>query len=184
MKIVDTPLAGLLRVVLSPSTDARGTFTRWFCEQELANALAGRHIVQANHSRTEQIGTVRGLHYQVPPHAEMKLIRCIRGKVFDVAVDLRETSETFLQWYSVELSDRKPEMILIPEGFAHGFQVLETGSELLYLHTAIYASESERGLRFDDPKLGITWPLPPERVSVRDQAHSLISKSFAGIRLD
>ena len=77
MKIVDTPLAGLLRVVLSPSTDARGTFTRWFCEQELANALAGRHIVQANHSRTEQIGTVRGLHYQVPPHAEMKLIRCI-----------------------------------------------------------------------------------------------------------
>jgi dTDP-4-dehydrorhamnose 3,5-epimerase len=184
MKIVDTPLAGLSRVALTPHADARGTFTRWFCERELTSLLDGRRIVQANHSRTEQRGTVRGLHYQVPPHAEMKLLRCIRGRVFDVAVDLRSDSATFLQWQSFELSDRDPEMLVIPEGFAHGFQVLEAGAELLYLHTAEYVPESERGLRFDDPELGIPWPLPLEGVSGRDLAHPLISKSFTGISLD
>lgn len=183
MKILEAELAGLSRIVLVPHTDARGTFVRWFCEQELASLLDGRHIVQANHTRTDRIGTVRGLHYQVPPHAEMKLLRCIRGRVFDIVVDVRRNSASFLQWQSFELSDKEPEVLLIPEGFAHGFQVLEPGSELLYLHTAAYAPESEMGLRFDDPVLGIPWPLPPEGVSERDRAHSLISKSFNGISL-
>lgn len=184
MKILDTPMAGVKRVVLNPYSDSRGTFTRWFCEQELMSALDGRHIAQANHSHTEQIGTVRGLHYQVPPHSEMKLVRCIRGKVYDVVVDLRRNSDTFLRWHSFELSDQSPEMLVIPEGFAHGFQVLEAGSELLYLHTAVYAPDSESGLRFDDPVLGINWPMPPEGVSDRDRSHSFITKSFAGIGLE
>ena len=184
MKIHDTPLAGLKRVVLSPHADKRGTFTRWFCDRELQEVLGGRHIVQANHSYTGRAGAVRGMHYQVPPHAEMKLIRCVRGRVFDVAVDLRRTSNTFLKWYSCELSGEGWEMLIIPEGFAHGYQVLEAGSELLYLHTAHYAPESEKGLRFDDPTLTISWPVPPEDVSPRDAAQALISESFVGLSVN
>lgn len=184
MKIHDTPLAGLKRVVLSPAVDKRGTFTRWFCDRELQGVLGDRQIVQANHSYTERAGAVRGMHYQVPPHAEMKLISCIRGKVFDVAVDLRKTSNTFLEWYSCELGREDQDMLIIPEGFAHGFQALEDGSELLYLHTEHYAPESEQGLRFDDPALTIPWPVPPKDVSARDAAQPLITESFVGLSVN
>jgi len=184
MQIHDAPLAGLKRVVLAPRADERGTFTRWFCDQELHELLEDRHIVQANHSCTAKVGAIRGLHYQEPPHAEMKLIRCVRGRVFDVSVDLRRTSDTFLRSHSLELCGTDQEMIVIPEGFAHGFQVLEANTELLYLHTKHYAPESERGLRFDDPALGIQWPLPVECVSPRDAAHPLVVETFNGVNID
>ncbi len=184
MKIHNTALNGLKRVVSSPHADKRGTFTRWFCDRELREVLGGRHIVQANHSCTLRSGAVRGLHYQSPPHAETKLIRCIRGRVFDVAVDLRQASDTFLEWYSCELSGDDQDMLIIPEGFAHGFQVLEAGSELLYLHTAHYAPESEKGLRFDDPALTIPWPVPPTDISERDAGHPLITESFVGLSVN
>lgn len=184
MKIHDTPLAGLKRVVLSPAVDKRGAFTRWFCDRELREVLGDRQIVQANHSYTESAGVIRGMHYQVPPHAEMKMIRCVRGKIFDVAVDIRKSSKTFLEWYSCELGGEDQNMLIIPEGFAHGFQVLEAGSELLYLHTEHYAPESERGLRFDDPALTIRWPLAPEGVTARDAAQPLITESFDGLSVN
>jgi dTDP-4-dehydrorhamnose 3,5-epimerase len=117
-----------------------------FCEQELSSVLGGRKIVQINHSCTAVAGVVRGLHFQNAPHAEMKLVRCLKGKVWDVAVDLRPQSRSYKRWYAQEISPQNAHMMVIPEGFAHGFQVLEAGSELLYLHTAFYKPESEGGV--------------------------------------
>lgn len=183
MKILDTPLAGVKIAQSVPHRDARGAFTRLFCAEELQPVLGQRQIVQINHSRTSRIGAVRGMHFQHPPHAEMKMIRCLRGRVVDVAVDLRAGSATFLQWHAVELTQDDAQMLVIPEGFAHGFQVLEPDSELLYLHTAFYNPSSEGGLRHDDPRLAITWPLPPQDLSPRDLSHPLLSADFTGVAL-
>jgi len=125
MKIVATPISGVFEVETTPFVDHRGAFARLYCEHELAEVIGGRRIVQINHSRTEMAGVVRGLHYQHPPHAEMKLVRCLKGRVWDVAVDLRQGSQTFLKWHAVELSPARANMLVIPEGLAHGFQVLE-----------------------------------------------------------
>jgi dTDP-4-dehydrorhamnose 3,5-epimerase len=130
-----------------PHRDARGAFTRLFCAEELQPVLGQRQIRQINHSRTSSIGAVRGMHFQHPPHAEMKMIRCLRGRVADVAVDVPARSATFLQWHAQELAQDDTQMLIIPEGFAHGFQVLEPDSELLYLHTAFCNPPSEGGLR-------------------------------------
>jgi len=167
----------------SPFIDTRGAFLRLFCETELAAILRGRRVIQINHSRTVHVGAIRGLHFQHPPHSEMKLIRCLRGRVFDVAVDLRVNSPNFLRWHGEELSADNSRMVVIPEGFAHGFQVLEPDSELLYLHTAPYEPTAEGGVRFDDPALAIRWPLEVKELSQRDARHPLIDKSFMGIRL-
>ncbi|MGT2489673.1 dTDP-4-dehydrorhamnose 3,5-epimerase family protein [Cupriavidus basilensis] len=140
-------------------------------------------MVQANHSRTCKVGALRGLHFQSPPHAEMKLVRCIRGRVWDVVLDLRAGSPTFLQWHGEELSAANARMLVIPEGCAHGFQVLEPESELLYLHTASYAPEAEGGVRYDDPAFGIRWPSPVAEVSARDVSHPILSTGFSGICL-
>jgi len=123
------------------------------------------------------------MHYQNPPAAEMKLIRCLKGRIFDVALDLRKNSETFMQWHAEELSPDNNNLLVIPEGCAHGFQVLEGGSELLYLHTQRYKPEHEGGIRFDDPSINIKWPLAPADISIRDQSHPLISQEFTGIVL-
>jgi dTDP-4-dehydrorhamnose 3,5-epimerase len=181
MKKCFTPIAGLSVVETTPHTDARGSFARLFCAQELAELLGQRQIVQINHSRTTTVGSVRGMHFQHPPHAEMKLVRCLKGRVWDVAVDLRQHSPTFLHWHGQELTPTNTYMMIIPEGFAHGFQVLEAESELLYLHTAFYTPEAEGGLRYDDPRLAITWPLPVADLSRRDQSHPLINSEFQGI---
>lgn len=183
MNILDTPVADLKIVQSSPHRDARGAFLRLFCAQELQSLLGQRQIAQINHSRTSRVGAVRGLHFQHPPHAEMKMIRCLRGRVWDVAVDLRAASPTFLQWHAEELTHDDARMLVIPEGFAHGFQVLEPESELLYLHTAFYQPSSEGGLRYDDPRLAIAWPLPTQDLSARDQAHPLLNADFAGVEL-
>lgn len=181
MKASPTSIAGVMRIETSYFTDTRGAFGRLYCELELSGIIGTRRIVQINHSRTEAVGAIRGMHFQHPPHAEMKLVRCIKGRVWDVAVDLRAGSSTFLNWHAEELTPQNACMLVIPEGCAHGFQVLDAGSELLYLHTAFYTPEAEGGLRHDDPRLGIGWPLPAVDLSARDLAHPLLSQDFSGI---
>lgn len=183
MNIISTNIHQVFLVQTTPFTDTRGSFYRAFCTQELDLILGKRQICQINVSRTETVGTVRGLHFQYPPHAEMKLVRCIRGCVWDVAVDLRKESPTFLQWYGVELSAGNTQMLMIPEGVAHGFQVLAPSSELLYLHTAFYKPDFEGGLRYNDPTIQISWPLPITEVSKRDHSHPLLTEDFQGLTL-
>lgn len=181
VKLLPTRLHGLYVADALIVGDHRGAFSRLFCADALAPALGSRRIVQINQSLTRTVGAVRGLHFQQPPYAEMKMVRCLRGRVFDVAVDLRAGSPTFLQWHAEELSPASGRMMLIPEGFAHGFQVLEPESELLYLHTAFYTPAAEGGVRHDDPQLGISWPLPVTDLSARDRQHPLLSAGFTGI---
>lgn len=181
VNITDTPLTNLKVVRSSPHRDDRGVFTRLFCARELHSLLGDRRIAQINHSKISKVGSVRGMHFQRPPHAEMKMIRCLSGRVWDVAVDIRAGSPTFLHWHAVELAADDAQMIVIPEGFAHGFQALEPDSELLYLHTQFYNPSSEGGLRHDDPKLAITWPLAPRELSPRDLAHPLLTADFTGV---
>lgn len=183
LEILTTPLQGLYVAVSSGSSDQRGAFSRLYCEQELNEVLNGRRIVQINHSMTLSVGCVRGMHFQKPPYAEMKLVRCLRGRVLDVAVDLRSGSSSFLKWHAEELSPDSKRMLIIPEGFAHGFQVLERGSELLYLHTTAYAPQAEGGVSYADPRLDIRWPLPAVDVSDRDATHLPLSSDFKGIVL-
>lgn len=181
MKIHPTPLAGVMVVETTPHHDERGAFARFYCEHELAEVIGQRRIMQINHSRTLTIGAVRGMHYQHPPHAEMKMVRCLRGRVWDVAVDLRAGSPTFLHWHAEELSAENTNMFVIPEGCAHGFQVLESDSELLYLHTAFYTPTSEGGIRSTDPRLNISWPLPVVDLSERDRNHQLLNVDYPGV---
>lgn len=183
MNIISTPIHGVSVVETNPFRDERGSFYRAFCDRELDSLLQGQKIRQVNHSRTEAVGAIRGMHFQHPPHAEIKLVRCLQGRVWDVAVDLRQGSSTFLQWHHQELSADNSYMMAIPQGCAHGFQVLEPGSELLYLHTAYYETKSEAGIRYSDPKLNIPWPLKVTDVSARDASHPLLSEDFRGIVL-
>lgn len=181
MHIRSIGIAGAMVVEGQAHTDHRGAFSRLFCERELAEVISDRHVVQINHSRTNTVGAVRGMHFQHPPHAEMKMVRCVRGRVWDVLVDLRAGSPTFLHWHAEELSPDTSRMLVIPEGCAHGFQALEADSELLYLHTAFYTPASEGALRYDDPQLAIPWPLPVTDLSERDKTHALLSNNFIGL---
>lgn len=178
-----TDLTGVSWVETGYRADERGSFARLFCTTELAGLVGRRSIVQINHSKTSRVGAVRGLHYQLPPHAEMKLVRCIRGKVWDVAVDLRAGSATLLRWLAVELSADNGRMLAIPEGCAHGFQVLEPNSELLYLHTNEYAPQHEGGLSPLESRLSIQWPLSVVDLSERDQTHPALPENYTGIEL-
>lgn len=180
---VHTAIAGVYVVETDKIKDARGSFARLFCHNELSMLTGSRQIVQINRSLTTSVGAVRGMHYQLPPHAEMKLIRCLHGRVLDVVVDLRTGSPTFLKWHAEELSENNLRMMVVPEGCAHGFQVLAPDSELLYLHTSFYKPDFEGGVRFDDPRLAIKWPLEPCDVSLRDQNHPLLTQNFEGIKL-
>jgi len=176
-----TPLAGLFEIQHTPISDARGRFTRLFCEQELAAVRPHLHFTQINLSETRGVGAVRGLHYQALPAAEAKLIRCLRGRVFDVAVDVRAGSPTFLHWHWMELAEDNDRAFFIPEGFAHGFQSLTDEAHLLYMHTTPWTPSCEAGLRHDDPRLAIGWPLPVSNVSARDLGHPLIDQTFNGV---
>lgn len=181
MQLAKTPIAGVFEALTEVVQDHRGHFARLFCRNDLAVAHLDRPIIQINHSRTSSVGAVRGLHFQLPPKAEAKWVRCLKGRVFDVAVDLRRGSPTFLRWHAVELDALQMNAIFIPEGCAHGFQVLEPNSELLYLHSDSYSPADERGLRIDDPRLAIGWPLAPTDISKRDKSHPLIDDAFEGI---
>lgn len=175
------PLAGLRRIRRKPVSDERGLLERLFCQDDLAAAGWRKPVAQINLTCTAARGTVRGMHYQRPPHAEMKLVTCLQGEVFDVIVDLRRGSETYLHWHAVHLSAKARDSVLIPEGCAHGFQSLCDDVELLYCHSAAYHAEAEAGVRPTDPRLAIKWPLPISTLSARDAAHPLLTDNFVGI---
>lgn len=181
MMLRKTPISELLIAETEVYSDHRGAFGRLFCQDELRDCLGARKIVQINHSHTLAVGAVRGLHFQHPPFSEMKFVRCLKGKVWDVAVDLRAGSSTFLKWHAEELSEKNMRMLVLPEGFAHGFQVLSENSQLLYLHTAMYTPEAEGGISPEDKMLTINWPLPVQNISNRDTAHPLLTSDFTGL---
>lgn len=137
--------------------------------------------MQVNQSTSCVLGTVRGMHYQLPPSAEMKLVRCTRGRVWDIVIDLRHNSDTYLRWRAEELSSQNNKMVIIPEGFAHGFQTLEPDCEMLYLHTKEHNPDMERAIRYDDPMIGIKWPVEVSNISERDKNHSYLDDSFKGV---
>ncbi|MDS7594761.1 dTDP-4-dehydrorhamnose 3,5-epimerase [Agrobacterium tumefaciens] len=177
------PIDGLMLIDRGQIGDSRGFLSRVFCSDELSAAGWHKPIAQINHTRTERRGTLRGMHFQTPPHAELKLVSCIRGEVWDVAVDLRTNSPTFLHWHAEHLSAENRRAFLIPEGFAHGFQVLSDGAELLYCHSEPYTPQAEAGVHPQDPKLGISWPLPIAEISERDNQRPALTPSFTGVRL-
>ena len=183
MTFLETPLKGAYIIELEPFTDDRGWFARTFCKEEFLAIGHDQEFVQFNHSATRKKGSVRGMHYQLPPFTEIKLIRCIRGRVYDVIIDIRRHSPTFLQFFPVELSEENLRSVYIPQGFAHGFQTLEDNTHLIYHHTAFYTPGFEGGIRYNDPALGITWPLPVSVITEKDMNHSLLNNSFKGISI-
>lgn len=182
-EIIETPLSGLKVLLRNPIEDARGHFCRMFCAEEFARIGLRKPIAQINHTRTKKPATVRGLHFQHPPYAETKLVSCLRGEVYDVSVDIRRNSPTFLQWHAEILSAVNFRSMLIPEGFAHGFQTLSEECELMYLHTEMYHPEAEGALNVADPRLSIYWPLTITEMSDRDRRHPFISRQFEGMQL-
>lgn len=179
MIFTETALPGAFLIDLERVGDDRGFFARALCAEEFAEHGLKMDIVQANVSYSADPGTLRGLHYQEAPHAEVKMIRCIRGRIFDVMVDVRPDSSTYLQWVGVELSDENRRMAYVPEGFAHGFLTLTDDCEVFYPVTAAYTPEAERGLRYDDPALGIEWPSEVRVVSEKDRAWPLLDSTPA-----
>lgn len=179
--IADLPIAGLKSVTRAPLADARGFFARLFCAEELEAAGWAGAVAQINHSCTMRAGSIRGMHFQKPPHGEIKLVSCIRGAVWDVAVDIRAGSPTFLHWHGETLSASNGRALLIPAGFAHGFQTLTGEAELLYCHSAAYAPDAEGALNAFDPRLAIDWPEPIGDISDRDRGHPFLTTDFQGI---
>ena len=183
MQFEETPLQGCYVIRTTPFVDHRGAFARFFCSDELKELLGNRQIVNVNFSRTVKKGSIRGLHFQYPPMAEMKFVRCIRGSVYDVVIDIRINSPTFLNSYGLKLTGNNMKMLCVPEGFAHGFQVLDDFSEMLYLHTNFYSKEHEGALNYNDPTLKINWPLDPRIISEKDINHRFVDSTFKGIVL-
>jgi len=181
--LVDTPIADLRIVQRKPISDDRGFLSRLYCQDDFKLMGLNKPISQINQTLTKKKGAVRGIHYQLPPFAEAKLVTCIKGEIFDVAVDLRRDSPTYLNWHAEVLSEKNQKSFLIPEGFAHGFQTLTDDCQLIYLHTAPYSKEYERGLNYIDKKLDISWPLKISQISDRDRTHPIIKDDFKGIVL-
>ena len=183
MIIEESDLKGVFIINLEPIEDDRGWFSRFYCKDEFSKKGITKIFVQFNHSFNRYKGTLRGMHYQNPPKADAKLIRCISGSVYDVIVDLRSGSPTFLKWIAVELSARNRKMIYIPEGFAHGFQTLEDNAELIYHHSEFYEPTQEGAIRYNDELINIKWPEEVLHVSDRDKNHPLLSANFTGINV-
>jgi len=172
MIFTETPLRGAFVIELEPRNDERGFFARAFCQNELAERGLENGITQANMSYNFKRGTLRGMHYQVPPHAEVKMVRCIAGAIYDVIVDIRKDSPTYLEWFGVELSAANRRMFYVPAGFAHGYQALTDDTEVLYLVTEFYTPNAERGVRWDDPAFKIEWPIANPILSPKDTVHA------------
>jgi dTDP-4-dehydrorhamnose 3,5-epimerase len=179
----ETPLAGLNLIERKPIGDERGFLQRLFCQESFGTLLDGKTIRQVNHTLTRKAGTLRGMHFQYPPHSEIKIVSCLKGKVWDVAVDLRKGSPTFLNYHAATLSEDVPYSYFIPEGFAHGFQTLTPDCELIYFHTADYNAAAEGALNALDPRLGIQWPAAITERSLRDEQHAMPTDKFAGIEV-
>jgi dTDP-4-dehydrorhamnose 3,5-epimerase len=177
----ETPLQGSFTVELKPFIDDRGWFARYYSKEEFQEIGHTKEWIQMNHSVSYKKGTIRGMHFQIAPYKEIKMVRCIRGAVFDIIVDIRNDSKTFLKWVGVELSAVNKRMLYIPEGFAHGFQCLTDDCELLYHHSEIYQPQAEAGIRFNDPMINIQWPLPVSVISERDATHPLLNENFKGV---
>jgi dTDP-4-dehydrorhamnose 3,5-epimerase len=176
-----TSIGGLTVLQRKPLKDQRGYLERIFCSDELQTIITRRVIIQINRTYTKKRGTVRGMHFQYPPNSEMKLVSCLKGEIFDVAVDVRQGSPSFLRHHSEILSEANCKTMVIPEGFAHGFQALTDDCELLYLHTAEYSPNSECGLNTEDPLLSIPWPLKITELSTKDLNHSMLTSDFKGV---
>ena len=168
MEFKETPLRGAMLVSLKKISDDRGFFARGFCRDELAVHGLNPDMVQLNVGFSHKKGTLRGLHFQAAPHAEAKFVRCTRGALFDVALDLRPDSPTYLQWFGAELTQDNGQMLYVPEGFGHGYQTLTDDTERYYLTTAAYAASAAGGVRYDDPAFSIQWPLPVSVISDAD----------------
>jgi dTDP-4-dehydrorhamnose 3,5-epimerase len=180
---IDAVLGGVILIERKETSDDRGSFVRLFCQDDLKSFGWEKPVAQVNVSRTTAAGSVRGLHYQLPPHAEMKYVICLTGRIFDVAVDLRRHSPTFLQWRGFELSAENKRGLIIPEGFAHGFQALTNDVEMVYFHSAPYAKQADSGLNVLDPRLAILWPLAVSGLSDKDAKSGLITEAFKGVDL-
>ena len=183
MKANKATIEGVIELGRIPISDSRGDFQRLYCDDFLSSYLNGKKIKQINHSFTSDAGAIRGMHMQLGAAAEYKIISCFSGEVFDVALDLRRNSPTFLQWYGVVLTPEKHNSILIPPGVAHGFQTLKESSELLYMHTENYSPSDEFGVSFLDPRANIKWPHPQTKISDRDLSFEPLSNDFLGYNL-
>jgi dTDP-4-dehydrorhamnose 3,5-epimerase len=176
MRFIETALAGVYVIELEPFFDDRGFFARSWCKNEFAAHGLNTTLVQCNVAYSKKRGILRGMHYQIPPHAECKLVRCTAGRVYDVVLDLRADSPTRYQWLGFELTAANRRMIYVPEGFAHGYQALEDNSEVFYQMSEYYNREAARGVRWDDPAFGIKWPISDPVLSEQDRNFPLISE--------
>lgn len=167
----ETELPGAYAIDLERHSDERGFFARAWCQREFEEHGLNPRLVQCNISYNEGRGTLRGMHYQVPPHEEAKLVRCTRGSIYDVIIDLRSDSPTYKEHFGIELNDENRTMLYVPEGFAHGFLTLEDDTEIFYQMSEFYAPEAARGVRWDDPAFGIDWPAPVRHIKDRDQSY-------------
>ncbi len=184
LAITPTPFSDVYVIDTSAFVDNRGIFARWFCIQEMDEIMHGEQIVNVNFSKTVKKGAIRGMHFQFPPHSEIKMVRCIHGKIHDVVVDLRKNSPTFLQHFSIDLSEDNMKLLFIPKGFAHGFQTMEDNSEIMYLVTEFYDPNHESGLNPLDPSLNINWPEKLTDISDKDRNRPLINLNFSGVDIN
>ena len=180
---IKTDISGLYIVERKPIVHDLGFFARFFCSEEFREVGLNKSLIHINQTLTRSRGAVRGMHFQFPPHAEIKIITCTKGEVFDVGVDLRKGSPTFLRWHGEVLSAENNRSLYIPEGFAHAFQTLSDDCEMIYLHTAAYAPQHEGGLHGKDPQLAINWPFPVTEMSGRDDGHKFIDSTFEGLQI-
>lgn len=178
-----TPLEGVYVIEPKPIRDDRGYFERYFCTQDFAEIGLQKPIVQINHSYTKGVGSIRGLHYQTPPYCETKIVRCLKGSIYDVAVDIREDSPTFLQYFGIGLSEENGKYLYIPEGFAHAFQILAEEAEVLYLVTNSFNPASDSVINALDSKIAINWKLPVGNMSEKDRNAPFVSQDFQGIKI-
>lgn len=181
IEFFETPLKDLKVIKRNPKGDERGFLERLYCQKTLNSLTNNKNIVQINHTLTEKKFAVRGLHFQDFPYSEIKIVSCLKGKIWDVAVDLRKDSPTFLKHHGVILSEENFSSLFIPEGFAHGFQTLLPNCELIYFHTEYYNPSHEGGLHPLDPSLGIEWPMKISQLSERDKGHKMLNKKFIGL---
>lgn len=182
-ELIETSIENLKVIQRLPIKDSRGFLERVFCTEDLKKLSPSLDIKQINHTLTNLKGSIRGLHFQKAPYYEDKIVTCLKGQIFDVAVDLRENSPTYLKWFGIELTDTNFRSLFIPKGFAHGFQTLSDNVELLYLHTEFYKADSESGINPFDAKIAIPWPLSVSEISDRDKNLSMITSQFMGIKI-
>jgi dTDP-4-dehydrorhamnose 3,5-epimerase len=183
MKIYETPLEGAYTLELEKHGDERGFFARFFCEKEFLSAGLEVNFPQINNSMSARKGAIRGLHYQLTPNAEVKVMRCVRGAMYDVIVDMRLGSRTYLQWFAAELTAENRTMMYVPRGFAHAFLSLTDNVEVIYMASAAYAPASERGLRWNDPVINIKWPIQPVEVSDKDRSWPDFDPDWHGVEM-